>query len=262
MNAKAQIELLRERLNRYNYEYFVLDNPSVSDQEYDALMKELIKLENEHPEHFDPNSPSQRVGGQIQAKFKKVIHAIPMLSLGNAFTYDELRDFDRKIKNEVDNYTYVVEVKIDGLSVSLKYSGGALVLAATRGDGVVGEDITANARTIRSIPLAIPYQGDVEVRGEIFMGNQAFTELNNLKLAAGEEPFKNPRNAAAGSVRQLDSKLVSKRKLDSYMYYLMNRETETDHFAALEKLKTWGFNVNPLTRKCAPIDAVIDHIDE
>ncbi len=262
MNAKAQIELLRERLNRYNYEYFVLDNPSVSDQEYDALMKELIKLENEHPEHFDPNSPSQRVGGQIQAKFKKVIHAIPMLSLGNAFTYDELRDFDRKIKNEVDNYTYVVEVKIDGLSVSLKYSGGALVLAATRGDGVVGEDITANARTIRSIPLAIPYQGDVEVRGEIFMGNQAFTELNNLKLAAGEEPFKNPRNAAAGSVRQLDSKLVSKRKLDSYMYYLMNRETETDHFAALEKLKKWGFKVNPLTRKCASIDAVIDHIDE
>jgi DNA ligase (NAD+) len=261
MNVKDKIEALRATLNRYNHEYHVLDNPTVSDYEYDSLMNELISLEKQYPEHFDTNSPSQRVGGQVQPKFKKVIHTSMMLSLGNAFSFDELREFDNRIKKEVDNYTYVAELKIDGLSVSLKYAGGALIQGATRGDGSVGEDITINVKTIRSIPLLIPEKNEVEVRGEIFMSIAAFNSLNKEKISSSEEPFKNPCNAAAGSVRQLDPKLVSKRKLDSFVYYLLNHTEELDHYSALEKLRLWGFKVNPLTTRCRTIEDVISFIE-
>lgn len=261
MKVKKQIEALRERLNRYNYEYYVLDNPTVSDFEYDSLMKELIRLENDNPEYFDANSPSQRVGGQIQPKFTKVVHAVSMLSLANAFTFDELREFDKRIRKEVDNFSYVAELKIDGLSVSIRYSDGRFVQAATRGDGYVGEDITHNVRTIKSIPLVIPALEDVEIRGEIFMGLKAFQDLNVERVTNAEQPFKNPRNAAAGSIRQLDPKEVSKRKLDSFMYYLRNTLPEPSHYSALLKLKAWGFKTNPLTVKCRDIGEVISFIE-
>ncbi|MFA5466481.1 MAG: NAD-dependent DNA ligase LigA, partial [Candidatus Izemoplasmatales bacterium] len=262
MKVKEQIEALRAKLNQFNYEYYVLDNPTVSDFEFDSLMNELIELEKDHPEYFDANSPSLRVGGQVQPKFTKVIHAIPMLSLSNAFSYDELREFDDRVKKEVPNYSYVAELKIDGLSVSLRYSNGRFIQGATRGDGYVGEDITANVRTIKSIPLYVPISEELEVRGEIFMGIKAFEELNRKRALDKEDAFKNPRNAASGSIRQLDPKEVSKRKLDSYMYYLFKEAKEPDHYSSLQKLGLLGFKINPLSKKCQNIEDVILYIEK
>lgn len=262
MEIKARIQYLTEKLNQYSYEYYVLDNPSISDSEFDFLMKELIQLEKEYPEYASKDSPTVRVGGMVIDKFEKVVHSQSMLSLGNVFSEADLLDFDRKIKKEVQNYTYTTELKIDGLSVSLKYENGYLTLGATRGDGQVGENITENVKTISSIPLRIPIESPVEVRGEIFMSNKAFQDLNRQKEAVGEEPFKNPRNAAAGSVRQLNPQLVRKRNLDIFVYYLMNRELAKDHYDSLQLLKAWGFKVNPMTRRCPTIQDVIDYVKE
>ncbi|HOW37313.1 MAG TPA: NAD-dependent DNA ligase LigA [Bacillota bacterium] len=266
MNIEKRINELRVLLNRYNYEYHVLDNPSVSDAEYDRLMNELIMLEKERPDLVANDSPTQRVGGPVQDKFVKVRHRVPMMSLANVYSEEELRDFDQKIRKEAGiSFTYVTELKIDGLSVSLLYENGRLVRAATRGDGTVGEDITENAKTIRSIPLSIKPLDPIEVRGEIFMSKKAFDILNHEQEASGEEPFKNPRNAAAGTMRQLDPKIVGKRQLDTFIYYWMDRNAVPDHATALGRLKEWNFKVNPETKVCKSIDEVaqyIRHVDQ
>lgn len=262
MNPFFRIEELKSLIQKYTYEYYALDNPSVSDQEFDLLMKELTDLENRYPEFRTPDSPTQRVGGAMLDRFEKVLHSTQMLSLGNVFSDEELRDFDQKIKKEVKTYTYTTELKIDGLSVSLKYNNGNLIQAATRGDGVIGEDITENVKTIHSVPLKIPYLNEIEVRGEIYMSKQAFANANQEKSKLGEEPFKNPRNAAAGSVRQLDPKVVAKRNLDVFVYYLMDRSICDNHYDSLQKLSSWHFSVNPKTKKCNDIEEVIEYVNQ
>ncbi|TRM11578.1 NAD-dependent DNA ligase LigA [Lentibacillus cibarius] len=258
--AQEQIEKLRERLNRYNHEYYVLDAPSVPDAEYDKKMEELIQLENDFPELVTADSPSQRVGGEPLDAFQKVRHRIPMLSLGNAFNETDLRDFARRASQGVDTpISFVCELKIDGLAVSLTYEDGKLVRGATRGDGTTGEDITSNLRTIRSIPLSIPEQSTMEVRGEAFMPHQSFLKLNEARKANGDEPFANPRNAAAGSLRQLDPKIAAKRHLDIFLYSVGEWEAGSlkSHSERLEYLEELGFKTNPEWRKCATIDDVI-----
>jgi DNA ligase (NAD+) len=257
MNVKARIDELKSRLERWNYEYYILSESSVDDATFDAAMKELLALEKEHPELRTPDSPSQRVGGTVAGKFSKVRHDTPMLSLDNTFSEEDLREFDRKIAKEVTDHTYVAELKIDGLSVSLKYDGGVLVRAATRGDGEVGEDITENVKTIHSVPLRVPFKEPLEVRGEIYMSKAAFERLNQEQLAQGETPFRNPRNAAVGSVRQLEASLVAKRRLDVFAYYLMDRKATATHFEAMRRLKEYGFQVNPETTHCQTIEDVV-----
>ena len=209
---------IKKLLNEYNYQYYVLDNPTVSDQEYDRLMQELQSIEAKHPEWVTPDSPSQRVGGEVLEGFQKITHQRMMLSLGNIFNEDELREFDDRIRDVFPQAEYVCELKIDGLAVSLVYADGQLSYGATRGDGTIGEDITHNVKTIKSIPLSIDYQGDFEVRGEIYMPKKSFEQLNHQRQQAGEALFANPRNAAAGSVRQLDSSIAAKRGLDAFLY--------------------------------------------
>jgi len=260
MSAFERIEEIKRLLNQYSYEYYALDNPSVSDAEFDRLLNELIALEEANPMFVTADSPTKRVGGVVIDRFQKVTHASPMLSLANVYNEDELKDFDMRVAKEVKQYTYVAELKIDGLSIALHYEDGRLKLAATRGDGTIGEDVTENVKTIKSIPLSIPYAGKLEVRGEVYMSKKAFADANIEKQALGEEPFKNPRNAAAGTLRQLDSKVVGKRKLDCFVYYLMNRELTKTHSEALSKLKNLGFKINPETKSCQSIQEVIDFI--
>jgi DNA ligase (NAD+) len=261
MNANVRIQELRELLNRYNYEYYILDNPTVTDSEFDKLMQELKNLESKNPELITPDSPTQRVGGEVSEKFVKVEHDIPMLSLDNVFSYEELRSFDKKIKKVVKDYTYTADLKIDGLSVSIKYENGYYKRAATRGNGVIGEDITENVKTIQSVPLKIDLQDDVEVRGEIYLSKKSFERINKEKLENGEEPFKNPRNAAAGSIRQLDPKIVAKRRLDAFIYYGYGLN-ENNHFKIIEKLRSLGFKVNKNTVYCETIEEVIGFIEK
>ncbi|WP_186578445.1 NAD-dependent DNA ligase LigA [Aquibacillus kalidii] len=263
--AKQIVESLREELNKYNYEYYVLDKPSVSDYEYDQKMQELIKLETEFPSLMTPDSPTQRVGGEPIDAFKKVQHDVPMLSLGNAFNEEDLKDFDRRVREGlgVDSITYVCELKIDGLAVSLRYEKGVFVQGATRGDGQIGEDITNNLKTIRSIPLRIDQSDTIEVRGEAFMPQRSFVKLNEEKEANGEEAFANPRNAAAGSLRQLDPKIAAKRSLDIFLYAVGRWEAGslTSHSDRLTYLQKLGFKTNPEWRKCNGIEEVIEYVN-
>ncbi len=255
---------IKKLLNEYNYQYYVLDNPTVSDQEYDRLMQELQSIELSHPEWITPDSPSQRVGGEVLDGFTKVEHQRMMLSLGNAFNDDDLRAFDSRVHEQVKNVEYVCELKIDGLSVSLVYEDGQLQYGATRGDGTIGEDITHNVKTIKSIPLSIDYEDDFEVRGEIFMPKKSFDELNKQRKKEGVELFANPRNAAAGSVRQLDSSIAAKRKLDAFLYHVpmaLDMGVQT-HQEALEFINRLGFKTNPNNRICQNIDEVIEYIQE
>ena len=266
MDIKERMLEIIEQLERANYEYYTLDKPTISDFEYDKLMHELILIEEAHPELKLESSPTSRVGGKILDKFNKVYHEKPMMSLSNAFSEDDLRDFDSKIKKEVNNVSYVCELKIDGLSVSLKYENGILKRGATRGNGVVGEDITENVKTIKSIPLRLKEARSFEIRGEIYMPKKAFYKLNDERLEANEEPFANPRNAAAGSVRQLDSRIASKRGLDAFLYTLVDDneilinkvEYQLD---ALKEMSNLGFKVNPEYKYCKTIDEVIDYIN-
>ncbi|MFC4182934.1 NAD-dependent DNA ligase LigA [Saccharococcus thermophilus] len=263
--AQTRIEELRELLNKYNYEYYVLDRPSVPDAEYDRLMQELIALEEQYPEFKTKDSPSQRVGGQPLDAFQKVEHRIPMLSLANAFNEGDLRDFDRRVRQEVgDDVTYVCELKIDGLAVSVRYEDGYFVQGATRGDGVTGEDITENLKTIRSLPLRLKEAVTLEARGEAYMPKASFERLNEQRKQRGEELFANPRNAAAGSLRQLDPKIAASRHLDLFVYGLANAEELgiDSHSAALDYLQAIGFKVNPERRRCANIDEVIRFVNE
>ena len=264
MDIKSRVIELRELLVKYSYEYYHLDNPSVSDQEFDALLHELIKLEEENPNFKTSDSPTMRVGGTVLDKFTKVTHDVPMMSLSNAFNEEDLRSFDEKIIKEVGIVEYNVELKIDGLAGSLKYENGILVLGATRGNGVVGEDITNNVKTINTIPLKINYKDNLEVRGEIFMSKKSFNKANNEREKQGLELFKNPRNSAAGSVRQLDSKVAASRNLDMFIYSLIGpKDHDLDsHTFSLEFAKKLGFKINPLSKLCKNIDEVIDFITE
>lgn len=255
---------IKKLLNEYNYQYYVLDNPTVSDQEYDRLMQELQKMEAEHPEWLTSDSPSQRVGGQVLDNFTKITHQRMMLSLGNCFNEDELITFDDRIREVYPNVEYVCELKIDGLAVSLVYADGRLDYGATRGDGTIGEDITHNVKTIKSIPLSIDYDDDFEVRGEIYMPKSSFEKLNHQRKEAGETLFANPRNAAAGSVRQLDSSIAAKRGLDAFLYMVPTAPEAgcTTHKEALDFIKKLGFKTNPMTRVCSSIQEVWAFIQE
>ena len=265
MNVEERIKELRELLEKYNYEYYVLDNSSVSDAEFDRLMQELIMLENEHPEFQSPLSPSQRVGGLVQDEFKKVTHKRMMLSLANAFNEEDLRNFDKKIRETIgqDKVTYMAEMKIDGLGMSLVYRN-KLQYAATRGDGTEGEDVTANVITIKSIPSHIALDDDFEIRGEVFMPKKSLAKLNAEREKTGEPLFANARNAAAGSIRQLDSAIAASRGLDAFWYYFVNAKDFgiRYHSEALKKADELGFKTNPERRLCYGIDEVIDYIKE
>ncbi|MFC0523664.1 NAD-dependent DNA ligase LigA [Pontibacillus salicampi] len=265
MNSQERIQELRKELEKYNYEYHVLDTPSVSDYEYDKRMQELVSLEEEYPELITADSPSQRVGGKPLDAFEKVQHVIPMLSLGNAFNEEDLRDFDKRVQDGIgEQVSYVCELKIDGLAISLRYEDGLFVQGATRGDGTTGEDITVNLRTIRSIPLRMPEGETIEVRGEAFMPHRSFIALNEAKEENGEEPFANPRNAAAGSLRQLDPKIAASRNLDIFLYGVGQWDAGEleSHSERLEYLKKLGFKTNPEWRKCATIEEVIAYVQE
>jgi DNA ligase (NAD+) len=263
-HAKDRILELRELLEKYNYEYHVLDKPSVPDAEYDQLMKELIELENNHPELHDEHSPTSRVGGAVLDFFEKVEHTVPMLSLGNAFNDQDLRDFDRRVRDGVgDNVTYVAELKIDGLAVSLLYEDGRFIRGATRGDGTIGEDITNNLKTIRSIPFRLKDPVRLEVRGEAFMPKKSFQKLNAHREEEGQELFANPRNAAAGSLRQLDPKIAASRNLDIFVYGVGKLEGHSvdSHDESLTYLSHLGFKTNPEWKKCDNIDEVIEYVN-
>ncbi|MGG0464918.1 NAD-dependent DNA ligase LigA [Priestia aryabhattai] len=262
--AKSRVQELRDVLNQYGYEYYVLDQPSVPDAEYDKLMNELIEIEESFPELKTADSPTQRIGGQVLDAFEKVQHQTSMLSLGNAFNEEDLRDFDRRVRQAVeDEFSYVCELKIDGLAVSLRYEDGYLVLGATRGDGTTGENITENLKTIRSIPLRIKEPLSMEVRGEAFMPRKSFEALNEAKMERDEVPFANPRNAAAGSLRQLDPKIAAKRNLDIFVYAMTDTgELEIDsHSESLNLLDDLGFKTNKERQTCETMDDVIAYIE-
>ena len=266
MNPKERIDELRSLLEKYNYEYYVNDNPSVSDAEYDRLMQELIALETRYPEYFSKLSPSQRVGGLVQKEFPEVIHKRMMLSLANAFNEDDLRDFDRKIREilHVDKVTYMAEMKIDGLGMSLVYANGELQYAATRGDGTKGEDVTSNVITINSIPTHIKEKGDFEIRGEVYMPKKSLERLNKIQEEKGEKLFANARNAAAGSIRNLDSSIAASRGLEAFWYYFVNAKDYDIryHSDALDRADELGFRTNKERRLCNGIDEVLDYINE
>lgn len=252
MNEENRILFLRRELEKYSIEYYVYDNPSVSDQEYDRLMQELMALEEKHPEMYDANSPSQRIIGQVLEGFEKVRHDSQMLSLGNVFNYEEIEEFVTRIQGSVKDAEFVVECKYDGLAMSLIYENGSFVRAVTRGDGLVGEDVSANIKTIQSIPMHIPERRHVEVRGEVYMPKKSFEELNERQKKNNQALFANPRNAAAGSIRQLDSGVCASRKLDAYWYYFQNAQdfgilTQQE---ALDRMRSLNFKVNPLYKVC------------
>lgn len=263
-DAKKRVDELHKLLNQYGYEYYVLDKPSVPDSEYDKRMQELIALETEFPQLKTPNSPTQRVGGEVLEGFQKVRHRIPMLSLANAFNEGDLRDFDRRVRQTVGDIAYVCELKIDGLAVSLRYENGVFVQGSTRGDGTVGEDITANLRTVRSIPLQLTEKVTIEVRGEVFMPKKSFAKLNKEREENGEILFANPRNAAAGSLRQLDPKIAASRNLDVFLYAIGENHLELieRHSEGLNYLDRLGLKTNQERRLCSTIDDVLEYIKE
>lgn len=259
---KERIDELVTTLNEANYNYHVLDNPTITDQEYDSLFRELQILEEKNPNLVRSDSPTHRVGGVVLDSFKKVTHKIPMMSLGDIFNEDEVRQFDARIKKEGINPTYVCELKIDGLSVSLHYEKGKLVTAATRGNGTIGEDITNNVKTIKTVPLTLKEEIDIEVRGEIYMSKETLKKLNEERKAKNQPLLQNCRNAAAGSIRQLDSKVCASRKLDCWIYHLPNPEDYgiKTHWEALEFMKKLGFKTNPNNLLVTDVEGIIDYI--
>lgn len=259
---KERIDELVSILNEANYNYHVLDNPTITDQEFDKLLRELFILEEKYPEYVREDSPTHRVGGVILEKFEKVTHQIPMMSLGNVFNEEEIRTFDNRIRKEGIIPQYVCELKIDGLSVSLHYEKGKLVTAATRGDGTVGEDITNNVKTIKTVPLTLKEPIDIEVRGEIYMAKDTLKKLNEERASKSQPLLQNCRNAAAGSIRQLDSKIAASRKLDCWIYHLPNPEDYgiKTHYEALEYMKKLGFKTNPNNLLVTDINGILDYI--
>jgi DNA ligase (NAD+) len=265
--AKARIEKLREEINEANYYYYLLDSPRISDAAYDRLMRELQKLEGEFPGLVTPDSPTQRVGAAPLEEFETVTHTIPMLSLNNAFEEEEVREFDQRVKKLLkteEDIEYVIEPKLDGLAVELVYLDGMFTIGSTRGDGVNGENITQNLKTIHAIPLQMVKKelkkvpNRLEVRGEVYLGKKEFKELNRRREEAGESLFANPRNAAAGSVRQLDSKITAQRPLSIFCYGIGVVEgwEFTSHWDILQILRKWGLKVNQESRICRNIEEV------
>ena len=266
MSPKERAQEITKLLEQYNYEYYVLDNPSVPDSEYDRLINELIMIEKEHPELITPFSPTQRVGGKVLSEFKKIQHKRMMLSLANAFNEDDLRDFDRKVRDVIggEKVEYMCEMKIDGLAMSLDYVDGHLNYAATRGDGTTGEDVTNNVLTIKSIPTQVVQNKPFEVRGEVYMSKKTLNELNAQREANHEVLLANARNAAAGSIRQLDSSIAASRKLEAFWYYLVNADELgfKKHSDALNYIEKIGFRTNKERRICYGIDEVLAYIAE
>jgi len=260
--AKKEIEKLRKEINHHNYKYYVENSPIISDFEFDQLLKKLESLEEQFPELITPDSPTQRVGGEPLEGFITVEHKVAMLSLDNTYTYDELREFDERVKKNVGEVEYVVEPKIDGAGVALLYENGVLVRGAARGDGRQGDDITSNLRTIRSIPLRLRGNKvkNVEVRGEVYFPTKGFEKYNKEQAKRGEPVFVNPRNAAAGSLRQLDPRIVASRPLDIFIYFISHSEKDfSTHEKAVAALKEAGFRVNPLTKKVKDIEGAIKY---
>ncbi len=261
---KDRMNELIDIINEADYNYHTLDNPTITDQEYDKYLRELFDIEAEHPEWIREDSPTQHAGGKIIEGFEKVTHKIPMMSLSDVFSESELIAFDERIRKEGIHPKYMCELKIDGLSVSLLYEKGKLIRAATRGDGTVGEDITHNVKTIKVIPLKLKEDVDIEVRGEIFMNKKTLQEINEKRKAKGEPLLQNCRNAAAGSIRQLDSKIAAERKLDNFIYHLPDPEDYglRTHAEAIDYMQRLGFKINPNNRLVSSIQEVIEFIEE
>jgi DNA ligase (NAD+) len=264
-SAKERISFLSEELRRHNHLYYVLSRPVISDAEFDQMLAELSELERTFPGLALPDSPTQQVGGDITKEFMQVRHKYPMMSLGNTYSEDEIRDFEERIHKVIgDEVEYVCELKFDGVAIGLTYREGVLVQAVTRGDGVQGDDVTANIKTIRSIPLKLhgsDYPREFEIRGEIFMPHASFRQLNEQRTDIGEEPFANPRNAASGSIKMQDSAEVAKRKLDCYLYYLMGDDLPyPTHYERLMAARSWGFKVSGYAVKCRDINDISDYI--
>ncbi len=266
MTPQERILQLRKELHEHNHRYYVLNSPVISDYEFDVLLKELQSLEEEHPEMYDATSPTQRVGSDITKEFKQVVHKYPMLSLGNTYSKEEVREFYERVrKNLNEDFEICCELKFDGTSISLVYEDGRLVRAVTRGDGEKGDDVTANVKTIRTIPLVLAGEGwpkEFEIRGEVLMPWKVFDRLNEERAAAGEPLFANPRNAASGTLKLQDSSVVSKRSLDAYLYFMLGEQLPADgHFENLMAAAKWGFKVSELACKCSTIDEVFAFID-
>ncbi|MCJ8209329.1 NAD-dependent DNA ligase LigA [Mucilaginibacter sp. RS28] len=263
--AKQQIETLTAELKQHNYNYYVLAQPTISDYEFDQKLEQLAKLEKQHPELADPESPTQRVGGEVTKEFKTVRHRWPMLSLGNTYSAQELKDFDQRIRKAIgDQFEYVCELKFDGLSMSMTYENGKLARAVTRGNGVEGDDVTANVRTIHSVPKKITasdYPDLFEIRGEVFMHRKAFDRLNNERIESGEVPYANPRNFASGTMKLQDSGEVARRPLDCFLYFLYTeKQLFKTHWESLQAVKGWGFHVSEHNRLCKDMDEVLEFI--
>ncbi len=263
-SAQLRVRELRKLLEYHNYKYYVEDSPEISDYDYDVLMNELIGLETEFPVLVIPSSPTQRVGGKASGKFESVVHEVAMESLQDAFSFDELREFDRRVRDRLGEVEYSVEPKIDGLSVSLEYEKGELVRGSTRGDGSVGENVTSNLRTIRSIPLHMDNAPDfLEVRGEVYMSHDSFLRLVARQEDMDEQPAKNPRNAAAGALRQKDPKITASRDLDIFLFNIQRIEGKEikNHIESLDYIRTLGLKTLPFYKKCANIDEAIEEIE-
>ncbi len=265
MIVQDRIVFLRSELQQHNYNYYVLDKPTISDFEFDMLLNELIDLEKQNPQFYDANSPTQRVGGELIKSFDTVAHEYRMLSLGNTYSAEELVDFDKRITKLVEtDIEYVCELKYDGVSISLKYENGELKQAITRGNGTHGDDVTVNVKTINSIPLKLKgdYPSKFEIRGEIFLPHEGFDQMNEKRIVNDLEPFANPRNAASGSVKMQDSKEVAKRPLDCFLYYLLGKELPSQrHYENLQNAREWGFKIPHEIEFCPSIDKVIDYVN-
>ena len=264
--AKIRITGLTNEINRHNYQYYILDNPLISDYEFDMLLEELTRLEKEFPEFIMPDSPTQRVGADLTKEFVQVKHKYPMLSLGNTYSQEEIADFDLRVRKLLDNEIpeYICELKFDGVAIGLTYRNGKLVQAVTRGDGTQGDDVTANVKTIKSIPLNLfgDFPEEFEVRGEIFMPRSSFNKLNEEREEIGLQLFANPRNAASGSLKMQDPAEVSKRNLDSYLYYLLGENLPADnHYQCMLKAKEWGIKTSPYLAKCHSLEEIFSFID-
>jgi DNA ligase (NAD+) len=265
--AKQRIQELTKKIDHYNYQYYQNSISEIPDYDFDMLLQELINLENQYPELKTEDSPSQRVGGEITKEFKTIVHKYPMLSLGNTYSEEELIDFDNRTKKLIgDNFEYTCELKFDGVAISLTYEKGVLKTAVTRGDGIKGDDITQNAKTIRTIPLKINAKGIpeiFEVRGEVFLPLETFNKINREREEIGESLLANPRNAASGTLKMQDSGIVSKRKLDCYVYSLLGKDNPfTTHYDSIEALKKWGFHVSPTYQKCKSIQEVMAYVNK
>ncbi len=261
---ELQIKNLRDQLNQYNHEYYVLNQPSISDYDFDQLLKQLIELEKANPQYSDPNSPTQRVGSDINKEFEQIKHQYPMLSLGNTYSEEEIKDFYTRIEKLIDDpFEIVCELKFDGTAIGLIYENGVLARAVTRGDGEQGDVVTENVKTIKSIPLKLigDYPSNFEIRGEIFLPHKGFDKLNRDRVENGETPFANPRNAAAGSLKMQNSSLVAKRPLDCFLYYMLGENLpSTFHTENLEKARSWGFKIPTQIKLCKSIGEVMDFI--